>query len=55
MKKSISETIHDSVKSLHKIGIVDTITMHEFNALCLKPVKVLKPKEIRKIRKREKE
>jgi len=54
MSKSILETVHESVKSLYDAGLVDIVTMHEFDALCLSPVKKLSAKEIKEIRLREK-
>ncbi len=54
MKKSILEVVHDSVEGLYDAGLVDAKTMHEFDALCLPPVKDLSPKEIKSIRLREK-
>jgi putative transcriptional regulator len=54
MNKSILKTVHESVKSLYDAGLVDTVTMHEFDALCLPPIKELSAKEIKKIRLREK-
>jgi len=50
MDKSILETVHESAKDLHKIGLVDTVTMRKFDTLCLPPVKNLSQKEIKKIR-----
>ena len=41
MAKKILDTVHDTAKGLHKAGVMDTRTMHEFNALCLTPVKNL--------------
>ena len=54
MNKSILKTVHESVKSLYDAKLVDTFTMHEFDALCLPPVKELSAKEIKKMRLREK-
>lgn len=56
MNKSILEAVHESVKDLHDIGLVDEVTMKHFDVLCgyLPPVKELSPAEIKKIRKREK-
>jgi len=54
MKKTITEVIHETVKGWHKIGIVDQVTMHEFDTLCLPKIKVLSPKQIKNIRSREK-
>lgn len=53
MDKTITEVVHETVKGWHKIGLVDQITMHEFDALCLPKIKQLGPKEIKKIRSRE--
>ena len=53
-KKSILETVHESVKGLYDAGLVDITTMHEFDALCLTPVEELSPKEIKSLRLREK-
>lgn len=54
MDKTITEVIHETVKGLHNVGLVDQMTMHEFDALCLPKIKALGPKEIKKIRAREK-
>jgi len=54
MDKSILEIVHKSVKSLYDAGLVDTVTMHEFNAMCLPPIKELSSTEIKNLRLREK-
>lgn len=54
MDKTITEVVHETIKGWHKVGLVDQITMHEFDALCLPKIKQLGPKEIKKIRSREK-
>jgi len=41
MARKILDTVHDTAKGLHKAGVMDTKTMHEFDALCLTPVKKL--------------
>ncbi|OGV47972.1 MAG: transcriptional regulator [Legionellales bacterium RIFCSPHIGHO2_12_FULL_42_9] len=53
MDKSILETVHDSVKGLYDAGVVDATTMHEFDVLCLPPVKELTPYQIKKLRLKE--
>lgn len=50
MKKSILKVVHDSAKSLHKAGLINKFTMHEFDALCIPSVRQLAPKEIKQIR-----
>jgi len=53
MEKSMIEVAHETVKGLHKAGLVDKLTMHEFDALCSPKVRDLKPKDIKGIRERE--
>ena len=54
MDKSILDVVHESAKDLHDTGVMDEVTMREFDALCLTPVKVYTAKEIQLIRKRNK-
>lgn len=54
MDKSILEVVLESVEGLYDAGLVDTTTMHEFNALCLMPVEDFTPREIKSLRLREK-
>ncbi len=49
-RSRILETVHESVTGLHRIGLIDDVTMKEFDALCLPPVKHYKPAEIKRIR-----
>lgn len=53
MKKSILDVIHDSVKDLHDVGLVDAKTMHTFDALCLPPIRKLSPQQIKRLRLKE--
>lgn len=53
MDKSILEVVHESVKGLYDAGIVDATTMHEFDALCLPPIKELTPHQIKMLRLKE--
>ena len=50
MSNSILEVIHESVKGLNKIGLVDNVTMREFDKLCLPEIKKYTPEQIKKIR-----
>ena len=53
MKKrseSILSVVHETAKGLHDAGIMDDMTMREFDALCLPPVKTYRPGEIKQIR-----
>lgn len=53
MDKSILEVVHKSAKGLYDAGIVDATTMHEFDALCLTPVKDFTAYEIKLLRLKE--
>jgi len=53
-KNSIIDTIHETMADAHKVGVVDDMTMREFDALCLPLIKEYSPKDIQKIRKRNK-
>jgi putative transcriptional regulator len=46
--------MHETAVGLHKIGLMDTQTMREFDKLCLEPVLPFRPSEIAALRKREK-
>ena len=47
---SILGVVHETAKGLHGAGVMDEITMREFDALCLPAVKSYNPKEIKEIR-----
>lgn len=51
-KKSspILDAVHETAKGLHDAGIMSEMTMREFDALCLPPVKEYTPVEIKRIR-----
>src|SRR3990167_11247475 len=53
MDKSILEVVHESVKGLYDAGIVDATTMHEFDVLCLPPIKKFSAYEIKMLRLKE--
>ena len=48
--KNISEVVHESVSDLHEIGLVDEVTMREFDAQCLPEVKQYTAAQIKTIR-----
>lgn len=54
MDKSILEVVHDSAKELRDAGVMDEVTMREFDALYLPPVKVYSATQIQRIRKKNK-
>lgn len=53
MDKSILEVVHESAKGLYDAGIIDVTTMHEFDTLCLPPIKELSAQEIKTLRLKE--
>jgi putative transcriptional regulator len=46
----ILKNVHASAKALHDAGFMDTVTMREFDALCLPPLHDYTPAEIQRIR-----
>jgi len=54
MDKSILEVVHEGAKDLHEIGLMDDITMREFDALCLPAIKKLSARQIKLLREKNK-
>lgn len=52
MDKSILDTIHESAKELHDAGVMSDVTLREFDAICLPPVLVYTPEQIKGIRRK---
>ena len=50
MNKSILEVMHETAKDLHDGGAMNDVTMREFDALCLPPVKKFSAGQIKRIR-----
>jgi putative transcriptional regulator len=46
--------MHETAKGLHEGGTLDVMTMREFDALCLPPVKSYTPAQIKRLRTRYK-
>jgi putative transcriptional regulator len=46
----ILKNVHASAKGLHDAGFLDTVTMREFDALCLPPLHNYTPDEVHHIR-----
>lgn len=46
----ILKNVHKSATRLHEAGFVDDMTMREFDAHCLPPLRDYSPHEIKKIR-----
>ena len=49
-KSAILEAVHDTAKGLHKAGVLDQVTLREFDRLCLPPIEPLGPEQIKQIR-----
>ena len=49
-KSPILEAVHDTAKGLHKAGVMDQVTLREFDQLCLPPIEPLQPEQIKQIR-----
>ena len=49
-KSAILEAVLQTAKGLHKAGVMDQLTLREFDRLCVPPVEPLKPDQIKKIR-----
>ena len=49
-KSAILEAVLETAKGLHAAGVMDQVTLREFDRLCLQPVEPLSPSKIKKIR-----
>lgn len=49
-RSTILEAVHDTAKGLHKAGVLDQVTLREFDRLCLPPIEPLGPEQIKEIR-----
>jgi putative transcriptional regulator len=49
-KSPILEAVHETASELYKSGVMDQVTMREFDRMCLPPVPPLEPEQIRQIR-----
>lgn len=49
-KSTILEAVHDTAKGLHNAGVLDQVTLREFDRLCLPPIEPLGPEQIKQIR-----
>jgi putative transcriptional regulator len=50
MDKSILEVVHESAKDLNDAGVMNDVTMREFDALCLPEIKQLTANQIKRLR-----
>lgn len=54
MKQSLLEAAQEMAHDLYEAGVIDAVTMREYESLCIPVVRKLAPKEIKKIRLHEK-
>ena len=52
-RSPLMASIHETAEGLQAAGVMDKRTMREFDDLCLTPVRLLKPRQIRALRLRE--
>jgi putative transcriptional regulator len=44
------DAVHETAKGLHKAGVMDQVTLREFDQMCVPPVGPLAPAQIKRIR-----
>ena len=49
-RSRILDEMHETARGLYRIGLMDAVTMREFDALCLPQLKALSATQIRKLR-----
>lgn len=49
-KSPILEAVHQTARGLHKAGVMDQLTLREYDRLCIPPVEPLAPDQIKQIR-----
>ena len=54
MTDRLRKAVHETATGLHEVGVIDAVTMREFDALCLPPIKQYSAAQIRKLRLRVK-
>jgi putative transcriptional regulator len=54
MDKSILEVVHESAGDLHQAGLMDDLTMREFDVLCLPKIQQFSADQIKSLRMKNK-
>jgi putative transcriptional regulator len=49
-KSPILDAVHQTATGLHHAGVMDVVTLREFDQLCLPPIEPLQPQQIKHIR-----
>ena len=53
-QSKILNVVHEGAKDLRKVGLMDEMTMREFDVLCLPPIKEYTASQIKRLRVRSK-
>ena len=53
-RSDIAASVHETAEGLHDVGLMDKLTMDEFDALCLAPVTPVSQDEISSMHKKQK-
>ena len=49
-KSAILDAVHETAQGLYDAGVMDQVTMREFDRLCIPPIESLQPEQIKQIR-----
>ncbi|MGY0196870.1 helix-turn-helix domain-containing protein [Leptothrix sp. BB-4] len=49
-RSPILEAVRETAHGLHKAGVLDQVTLREFDRICLPPIEPMAPEQIRQIR-----
>lgn len=49
-RSKLFDAVHETAAGLHRAGVMDHVTLREFDRLCLPPVEPLEPAAIKRIR-----
>ncbi|TAM52278.1 MAG: DNA-binding transcriptional regulator [Paraburkholderia sp.] len=52
MSDKLLKVMHETAQGLHRAGTMDAMTLREFDALCLPPIKEYSAAQIRRLRQR---
>ena len=54
MKKNLLEVAHEMATDLYEAGVIDAVTMRDYESVCIPPVRELSARAIKRIRLHEK-
>lgn len=52
-RSEIAQTVHEGVRGMHRLGLVDKRTMRDFDLRCLTTIEDMAPQDIHALRQRE--